>query len=598
MATNTPGPSDDEARHTTARKVLAEACKLQLRNIKGETGFDAPGKYEGSIATEMVPYHATTKMLLKLDFNRNDRAAHSDRSLTPKDAEAQIRREFERRSELDWVRQAAGFATDDETVATAIEKECHELCTTCKGTASVTCAGCNGAKKIKCHNRDCNSGRVKCGSCQNGQRRCDRCYGSGQLQQRTETKVTNNATGAFHYVIDNKTVTCTECSGTQYSGMCFNCLGQSTVSCSTCSGTSKVVCSNCKGKGVCTCGDCRSGTRYITLTGLPNVEQKTSLSAENKSRLDTLLLKAPGALSYGRAKGVRNVRAQQDSLHGHLEYDAQIYAAVVEQNSDLLVVVGSERSDPFVSKTLRKEAAAPVSQLLEESDLKGLNVTPLGQSVLAEIRKPGSGHNSSGALATYDGDRTLEGAAHAFRNAFTEQVNKGARGSRWLIYFMALLLPLFAYESHVLSGLLSIGVDDWRIVLGLTLLPALVASMIYAALFKTRRKRMLRHLGIGDIALPSLKVFSTIAKVVVLALIGHTAILSLPMKAASKGLHAINVPLNIAEFCTLPGNYRYRLNDASKMRFSCGVSSTYWILKNRFAVKIPITEVIDKATES
>ncbi|MFZ3585256.1 hypothetical protein ACOI1H_24480 [Loktanella sp. DJP18] len=528
--------------------LLRAALASTLTYMEAETGFEAPKKYEGDIRTGTTPFHAVVNLELKLDIKQEDKAQHSDRSLHTSDARNQINEELLRRQDLDWVKQAIGQPTNHDDVFAPIVKHCCETCDTCKGCGSVTCHGCNGRKRLPCGVSNCASGQVPCTRCSNGQQQCFTCHGNRQVSQPATYRV-NPTNGGYELVTPARMVNCSTCGGYGYYGTCHSCWGTKRVTCNNCAGSAYVTCNTCRGNGTCTCQQCRSGTRYITLTGTATVTRKTIRTSSDQKQFDLLIKTIPAMLENKSATRAANLQTTQSGRSGRVEYDAKIHGALIVENYTILAGSGAHNIASFVSPKVLKEATDPVATALLDRDFARLSKTPLGRSVLEEIRQPSKDGKKHGPLERYDVDDALQREIGVFRKEFASQANRGARTSRFLLYVAACLLPLVAYEEHALQTFINAGLTDWRAPLAATVIPVLVGVMAYVTIFSRKRSKLLKGLGIGKVSLPSLKKVQAAILASVLVIGGHIAYMAAPMGKVTIALNDTGLPVDFATIC-------------------------------------------------
>lgn len=554
-----------------AMEILREdALRKQLGEIRRDTSFDAPRAYGDTIKRHTISYHAVSDLKLSLLIEREDWASHRRASPSSAEAEAMIRMEFDHRKTQDWVRPGIGLPSEGPDLYRDIVQDCAEECRTCRGTASVTCGTCSGHQKVKCPDGACYRGQVTCSQCKNGTKQCPGCYGSGSSHLSSSGR-------------------CEACRGSGTAGTCWTCAGSSKVDCGTCRGRAEVTCTTCSGTGACTCHHCVRGTRYMRLTGTPQIARKVVRTAQDQGLFDLLRKTMPEMLKDRSAFFPTQLTIEQDGARARVEYDAKVHAAVTDRDGQIGVGVGAANATPYVSNMVRLDAIAPVLSTLAGGDLKGLGQTPLGNAVLDEIRKPSKAGEASALMAFYDQGQ-LRDQVKDFRDTLAAQITKGALPRRIALYALAVLAPLAAYEFHVLQVLNGIGIDSIRILIWITMiLPGLLA-VAYAGTVGTRAAKMKRRLNIGDIALPGVKTKRVIAIGVMAPFLLHGFMLGGPTWKIADDLRNAGVPATFASPC-------YREGGSPSNKYDTMFPSCFWQVVTHDLLpdtsERPITDIAD-----
>ena len=116
-------------------------------------------------------------------------------------------------------------------------------CPQCGGRLYLTCGSCGGLRTQLCH--ACGGhGKRRCSECDGGNKRCQRCHGSGQLE--TQLSSAHN----YQRVMQH----CPQCAG-RGSTRCSACIN-GLITCNGCGGLGNIPCPFCFGEGQVRCDGC------------------------------------------------------------------------------------------------------------------------------------------------------------------------------------------------------------------------------------------------------------------------------------------------------------------------------------------------------
>lgn len=113
---------------------------------------------------------------------------------------ADLEGKFNDRRHMDWLQQYLDPAlenTDEGDAFSELSADYGRQCHTCGGRTRVSCGGCHGNGKQRCHR--CSNGTVTCTSCTgSGYNTCNGCRGSGTAQ--VQVNVPYKGVGGKHSI--------------------------------------------------------------------------------------------------------------------------------------------------------------------------------------------------------------------------------------------------------------------------------------------------------------------------------------------------------------------------------------------------------------